>query len=104
MRFRNWLLLIGFMTGLGMLKVAEQTAVCVKAYDLGRRRAVAHRLESDTWWLQTSVIGLESPAHLAAAVKQDQPVEMVAWSTLPGSAPASSRMIRLSQLLGGSDE
>ena len=103
MPFKRWLMLIGLMTGLGMLKVAEQTAVCVKAYDLGRQRAAAHQLESDTSWLQTSVIGLASPARLASAVTPDRQ-EMVAWSTLPNAAPSASRIIRLSQLLGSSDD
>ena len=102
MTFRSWLILIGIMTTVGMLKVAEQTAVCVKAYELGRQQAAAHTLESDTWWLQTTVVGLGSPAHLAEAIQQPRG-EMVAWSTLAAPASPASRLVRLSQLLGSSE-
>ena len=119
MALKRWLLLIAIMTGLGMAKVAEQTAVCVKAYELGREQVATHALESETWSLQTDVISLESPTHLAEAIRQTPRGHLVAWSTLadnhsvvgtpspartgPARSPVSSPLVRLSQLLGSDD-
>ncbi|MBI3325032.1 MAG: hypothetical protein HYZ92_07105 [Candidatus Omnitrophica bacterium] len=78
--FAKWLLFIAAMTGIGMIRVAQQTAIYLKSYEIGRRVAAIHELDNQTRWLQTQVMELRAPEHLTD-VMQRQRLELVAWST-----------------------
>ena len=81
MPFRRWAVLIGGMVVVGSAQVAQQTAIRVKAYELGQRQLALHQTQSDTLWLRSRVIGLQSPARLAKAM-QGEGSKLVAWSVL----------------------
>jgi len=70
--FSRSLLLMGIVTGLGFAKVTQQTTIWLAAYELGRRSDQFHELENDTLWLKTQVVALQSPAHLAKAMRQER--------------------------------
>ena len=88
MRWRAGAALIAVMTGVGLLKVWQQTSIALCAYELGRRQAQVHTLENETLWLNAQVVGLRSPSSLAHAMNQ-QKVRLVAWSTMAGQARRS---------------
>lgn len=86
MRLNRWFLLIGLMTAIGMARVAQQTAIVLKSYELGQQLAKLHELDNDTRWLQTQVLGMESPAHLTDVMRK-QHLALVAWSTAQVDEP-----------------
>ncbi len=96
MRLWKWFALIGVVVLVGFAKVAQQTAIWLKAYELGRDMRTLQVLENDTRWLHAKVIALQSPAHLVTAM-HDTRVGLVAWSELP----ATPRMIQVAQVPDG---
>ncbi len=81
MSFSRWLALIGLLVGIGMLKVAQETSLALDAYRTGRDYTKLHDLETDTRWLETKVIALQSPIALVSTMKERH-VQLVAWSRL----------------------
>lgn len=81
----HWLALLGAFVGVGVLQVAQHTALYMKAYAVGERADRLHRQESDVAWLNTEVEGLASPLRLAR-VAQERQLKLVAWSTLSAAA------------------
>ena len=92
MAFRQWLLLISAIIVVGMSRVAQQTALCLAAYDVGHRQVKYQELESQTLWLKTKIVGLQSPLRLAQTMKSRH-VELVAWSEL-APIPKSAQLAR----------
>lgn len=86
MTLTRWWMGLGIVVALGFLQVSQQTTIRLAAYALGRREAHVHALENKTQWLAREVVELQSPARLAAAMK-DARTEWLAWSALP-PAPA----------------
>jgi hypothetical protein len=66
---RRGLVLVGLLTGVGMLKVAQQTALSLTAYRVGRAYTAWHDLDNDTMWLRTQVQSLGSPIALAKTMR-----------------------------------
>ena len=99
MTMKRWGVVVGVLMLVGMGKVAQQTAVWEQGYRLGRRRVVWHAMENDTIRLQTSVLSLRSPAHLATLM-QHEPRQLVAWSVVP----AASSPVRIAQASPGRTE
>lgn len=85
MKWRSGVALIAVMTGVGLLKVWQQTSVALSAYELGRRQAQVHALENETLWLDAQVGRLRSPSALAHAMDR-QKLKLVAWSRMAGKA------------------
>ena len=81
MTFGRWLALIGLLVAIGMLKVAQETSLALDAYRTGRDYTKLHDLETDTRWLETKVVALQSPIALASTMKERH-VQLVAWSRL----------------------
>ena len=73
--------LIGVMFGVGMMMVAIQNAMWVKAYDLGRRNDAFTRTDIRATWLATEVMGLNSPATLVDRLSNDKQ-KFVAWTPM----------------------
>lgn len=92
MPFHRWLALIGVMVVVGAAQVAQQTAIRLKAYELGHQDAAFHQVESETLWLKTRVVGLRSPARLAKAMTNER-LKLVAWSALNPN-PKSAQLAR----------
>ncbi len=65
MRLSQWVTLIAILVGLGCLQVSSRNAIFLKGYALGERIDQMHTQETDLSWLHASVVGLESPTHLA---------------------------------------
>ena len=82
MRLSYWLGLVAVVTGIGCLQVSQHTAIVLSGYAVGQRISRVHAQETDVSWLNASVVGLASPAHLAR-VAQDNHLQLVAWSTVP---------------------
>jgi len=82
-----WLGLIGMMTLIGVARVAQETAIYLKSYEIGARVAKLHELTGRTRWLETQVMGLQAPDHLAHVMKHRK-LELVAWSTADVSQDA----------------
>lgn len=91
MSVTRWLAALGLMTALGMLVVAQQTAIRLQAYAVGRHDAQLQRLQNDTLWMTTEVAELQSPMRLATAMQQDARTKFVAWSELP-AVPRGARL------------
>lgn len=83
MRLARWLAALAVMTAIGMLMVAQQTAIRLQAYAVGRDLATLQRLQNDTLWMTTQVAKLQSPMRLAVVMQQDARATFVAWSELP---------------------
>jgi len=86
MTFRQCLLMIGLLAGLGAVQVSQQTAIRLKAYALGRLEERCHQLENEALWLKAKVVALQSPTNLTSVMKSRQ-LDFVAWSTLPTASP-----------------
>ena len=85
--FAQWVGMVGVVFALGMLKVAQETAIWRQAYTVGAQQTAMRALEQDTQWLQRDVLVLASPAELSHAMEQQQ-LKLVAWSTVqPASKP-----------------
>ena len=92
MTFKQWLILISAIIVVGMARVAQQTALCLAAYDVGHHQVKCQELESQALWLKTKIVGLQSPLHLAQTMKTRH-VELVAWSEL-APTPKSAQLAR----------
>ena len=100
------MMLIGCVTVLGVARVAQQTALWLKAYDVGRRTTRVHRLENQTQWLGAQVGKAESPLELAHAARERK-LELVAWSAMPvpvslmgrAAVPTSVAMVGTSSVM-----
>jgi len=88
MSLRHWFALIGVITVVGMAKVAQQTALCLKGYALGRQARAFHELENTTQRLAANVTALASPSELAQVMTKRK-LSFVAWSELPASGRAT---------------
>ena len=86
MRLSYWLGLVALVTGIGCLQVSQRTAIVLSGYAVGERMQRVHAQETDVSWLNANVVGLASPARLAHAA-QERHLKLVAWSTVPRSAP-----------------
>ena len=73
--------LIGVMFGVGMMVVAVQNAVWMKAYDLGRRHDAFTRTDVRATWLEAEVRGLSSPAKLVDRLSNGKQ-KFVAWTQM----------------------
>ncbi|MBI2885524.1 MAG: hypothetical protein HYY15_05070 [Candidatus Omnitrophica bacterium] len=91
-KLRRWLFVLGILVAVGMLRVAQQTAVWRAAYRVGADVQRLHALENETAWLHADVLSLHSPTRLAGMMRnrRDQD-KLVAWSELP-NAPARMRV------------
>ena len=97
MRLAHWMMLIGFVVGLGCLQVTQRNAIVLTGYSVGERLTRVHRQEADVSWLNMQVVGLTSPAHLAQITKERR-LNLVARVTLPAERPsgdASKPAVRL---------
>ncbi len=81
MRLSRWVTLIAILVGLGCLQVSQRNAIFLKGYALGERIDHMHTQETDLSWLHASVVGLESPTHLAR-VAEDFGMEFEARKTV----------------------
>lgn len=88
MRLSRWLGLLALLVGVGTLRVAQQTMVCLKGYAVGERLRHLHEGEVALALLDAEVIGLRSPAHLADAARERQ-LTLVAWSRIDRAAAAT---------------
>ena len=84
-----WLGLVALVTGIGCLQVSQRTAIVLSGYAVGERMQRVHAQETDVSWLNANVVGLASPARLAQAA-QERHLKLVAWSTVPRSAPPAA--------------
>ncbi len=76
MRLSRWGALIAVLVGIGCLQVSQRNAIFLKGYALGARVDRLHAQETDVSWLRASVVGLESPTHLArVAEERESPFE-----------------------------
>jgi hypothetical protein len=82
----RWVGLIGIVTGLGMLQVAQRNAVVLRGYAVGSRVAEVHQQETELSWLGAQVMELSSPGRLAQVAK-DRQLKLVARSTLAPARP-----------------
>lgn len=82
--WRRIALLIGIMVLVGAVRVSQQTALRLRAYALGRQQRQLATLENESLWLNAQVIGLQSPARLAATMQAEHR-QLVARSTLPAT-------------------
>lgn len=96
MTFTRQLAALGLMTAVGMLVVAQQTAIRLQAYAVGRQDAQLQRLQNDTLWTTTQMAGLQSPLRLATVMRQDARAKFVAWSELP-AVPRGARLAQADQ-------
>ncbi len=85
------MMLIAVLVGLGCLKVSQRNAIFLQAYAIGDRLSRIHTQETDVSWLNTRVVGLSSPTHLAD-VAQERRLNLVAWSTFAGPPSFSETM------------
>ncbi len=89
---RPWLIGVAVLVGVGMLRVAQQTAMWQAAYRVGAEAERLHALENDTAWLRTEVLSLHSPSRLAGVMHARRDSDkLVAWSELP-KGPARVRV------------
>ncbi len=86
---RRWLFVVALMTGVGIAKVAQQTALSQAAYRVGRAYRAEHELENETVWLRTQVLSMHSPIALARTMR-DKHVALVAWSNLPSATTSTT--------------
>lgn len=82
MRLTRGLAVLGIVTILGSLRVAQETAIRLQGYALGRDMARASELENQALWLRAEVVGLGSPARLAKTLNGSK-TTFVARTTLP---------------------
>ena len=87
MRLAHWMMLIGFVVGLGCLQVAQRNAIVLTGYSVGERVTRVHQQEADVSWLNMQVVGLTSPTHLAQIAKERR-LNLVARVTLPAALPS----------------
>ena len=90
MSLRQWGLLLGVLMLVGMARVAQATALRLRAYEVGQQERRVHRSENETAWLRTRVMTLESPGHLVQVMSQRK-WDLVARSAL-SAAPASMQL------------
>ena len=91
MSMSRWLMLIGVVVALGLLRVAQRTGLLLQGYATGTLLHDVHREETEVAWLTTQVQGLSSPMHLASAAA-DQHRALVAWALLPSASQPPSQM------------
>jgi hypothetical protein len=82
MTLKRWMLVIGGMGLIGMVRVAQHTALWLKAYEVGQRATRVHALENHTQWLSAEVAGAQAPLRLAR-VARERKLKLVAWSAMP---------------------
>ena len=82
MSLKQWALLIACVAVVGIARVAQQTTLRLKAYDVGARLTQVHELENRTQWMEAQVDGAHAPLHLARIARQRK-LELVAWSAMP---------------------
>ena len=90
-----WGVLLGLMTGIGLVRVALATMVWQSAYAAGHQVRQLHTLENDTQWLYTQVVALQAPAHLVKAMAKERP-PFVARVELPATL-ARTRLAKANQ-------
>ena len=96
MSLKRWLLLISAVVVVGMSRVAQQTALCLAAYDVGHRQVQCRELASQTLWLHTKIVNLRSPLRVAHTMTTRH-VELMAWSEL-SLTPRSAQLVRATQV------
>lgn len=84
MKLRGWMMLLGVLTVSGLIKVAIAVTLWRSAYGAGQQAAKIHALENDTQWLETQVVALQAPAHLAKAMANER-TSFVARVELPAT-------------------
>jgi hypothetical protein len=77
MRLAQWMGLIGVVTGLGCLQVAQRNALFLKGYAVGEYRQRVHAKETNVSWLNARVVEMASPVRLAD-VAQERRLKLVA--------------------------
>lgn len=87
---------MGGLVLVGFARVSQQTAIRLQGYALGRQMSRRHALENDTMRLRAEVLGLDSPARLAKAMK-DSRSTLVAQVTLP-AVPRGARQAQAGDL------
>ena len=102
MSLKRWMLLIGALTGIGMVNVFQQTTIRLESYRLGRREKALHELESESLWLKAKVAQLESPLQLADTMTK-QRLELIAWSELPDQTTRLAKVDQLADSMPTSD-
>jgi hypothetical protein len=92
MRLAQWMMLIGIVTGLGCLQVAQRNALFLKGYAVGERVQRVHAKETDVSWLNARIVEMTSPVRLAD-IAQERRLKLVARAMMPsgqgGVVPAS---------------
>ncbi|HAM39964.1 MAG TPA: hypothetical protein DDX89_08250 [Candidatus Omnitrophica bacterium] len=68
----GWAILLGLLGVTGFVKVAAATMVWRSAYAAGRQAVQIHSVENDTQWLQTDVVALQAPRHLAKVMANER--------------------------------
>ena len=97
MSLKRWMVLVGCVAVVGLTRVALQTAVWLKSYEVGRRTLRVHALENAAQWKGAELIGAQSPRRLAR-VATERKLDLVAWSPMPmplsvlGPAPLPTRV------------
>ena len=100
MRLTHWMMLIGFVVGLGCLQVTQRNAIVLTGYSVGERLTRVHRQEADVSWLNMQVVGLTSPTHLAQIAKERR-LNLVARVTLPAELPGGNASRPVMRLAAG---
>ncbi|GEM_PF-4032678 len=90
--FGRWVAMVGALFAIGMLKVAQETAIWQQAYTVGSQQTAIRALEQDTQWLQRDVLALASPVELSQAMERQQ-LKLVAWSTVTPATHTQSMML-----------
>ena len=81
---RGWMVLLGLLTIGGFIKVAMTATLWRSAYAAAQQAARIHAIENDTQWLQTQVVALQAPAHLAKTMASER-TSFVARTELPAT-------------------
>lgn len=102
MSLSRWLFALGIMTGVGCLLVGQRMALTLQGYRLGADVRETHQRGGEVAWLETQVVNLSSPVHLAAVAKERK-LELVARHTVIEDAPARHPFMRIAAWLGGSE-
>jgi len=77
MRLAQWMSLIGIVTGLGCLQVAQRNALFLKGYAVGEYRQRVHAKETDVSWQNARVVEMTSPVRLAD-IAEERRLKLVA--------------------------
>ncbi|MBI2093201.1 MAG: hypothetical protein HYT88_00545 [Candidatus Omnitrophica bacterium] len=102
MRLSRWLMVLGVFVTLGCLRVAQQNAVYLKGYEVGKRLENLHQKQVQLSRLEAEVIGLSSPGYLLDVARKRR-LDLVAWSRWPSVPQSTQKKGFAARGVGGKD-